>query len=72
MIKNSFLFPKTYKNTYHLQNSPEYWQVATDEEHLEAMQIEVNRINPRWMQYLQTKRPHLVKQHLQNRRQQRF
>lgn len=71
-MNNSQLFPKTYKSSYHLQNNPEWWESATDDEHLEAMTIEVTRVNQYWMSYLQRRRPHLVAQHLKNRRQQRF
>lgn len=71
-MNNSHLFPKTYKNSSHLQRNPEWWESATDDEHLEAMNIEVTRVNPMWMSYLQRKRPHLVSHHLGNCRRRRF
>ena len=70
--QNSFLFPKTFKNTGHLQFKAEYWAAASDDDHLEAMNIPVHRVNEHWVQYLQKHRPHLIKKHLENCKARRF
>lgn len=66
--RNSYLFSKNREGANHIQNRPESWATATDEEHLEGMRTEVTRVNPQWNAYLEKYRPKLLKRFLEERR----
>ena len=41
----------------HLQDQPDRWAVAADEQHIEALFNSPRFVNPCWMNYLKRKRP---------------
>lgn len=44
-------------NSSHLQDHPDRWAAATDEEHVQALFNPAQFVNPCWMSYLKRERP---------------
>lgn len=52
------------ETTTHIQNRPDDWTTATDEEHIAGLLEPKRFVDPFWMAYLKTSRPHCLTTYL--------